>query len=287
MPESEPPKKAPEDLDSEGDEFAEESETDASRMPFLAHLEELRNRLVRAAIAIAVGFGVAFFFKEELFHWLELPLRAAMPPNAKLIYTAPAEAFFTYLKISLLAGIVGASPVIFYQIWRFISPGLYKHERRHVWPYVVISSGLFVGGSIFCYTMVFPYGFQFFMSFASEDLVPMISMKQYVSFSAMLLLAFGVIFQMPMVLVFLGRLGVVNSRMLAKNRKYAILIMFVAGAMFTPPDVVTQFMMALPLLVLYEFSLLMVKAAEKKKAQADEEWERDLHQAEQDDQTSD
>lgn len=264
------------------EELAEEE--DSSRMPFMAHLEELRQRLVRSAIAVGVCFLGTYFFKEELYAGLARPLKAAMPPDAKLIYTAPAEAFFTYLKIAFLAAIVLACPVIFHQMWKFIAPGLYKHERKAVWPFVTISSVLFITGTVFCYIMVFPYAFQFFMSFATDDIVPMLSLKQYLSFSATLLFAFGVIFEMPLVLVFLGRLGVVSSQTLKRQRKYAILIMFVAGAMFTPPDVVTQIMMAVPLIMLYEVSIWMVMATEKKRAQRqaaeEEEWAADEPEAE-------
>lgn len=256
---------APPEPEEERHEPSEDE--DESRMPFLAHLEELRSCLVRSAIAVGVCFLGTYIFKEELYQGLAQPLKAAMPPGAKLIYTAPAEAFFTYLKIALLAAIVVACPVIFHQFWRFIAPGLYDHERKAVWPFVLVSSVLFIVGAVFCYTMVFPYAFQFFMSFATDDIVPMLSLKSYLSFSATLLFAFGVIFEMPLVLVFLGRIGVVSSKGLKKNRKYAILIMFVAGAMFTPPDVVTQIMMAVPLIILYEISIWMVVATEKKKAE--------------------
>lgn len=262
------------------EEQAKDEESD--RMPFMSHLEELRRRLVHSAIAVGVCFLVTYFFKEELYAGLAAPLKAVMPPEARLIYTAPAEAFFTYLKIAILAAIVLACPVIFYNFWKFISPGLYKHERKAVWPFVAISSVLFIVGTVFCYAMVFPYAFEFFMSFATDDIVPMLSLKQYLSFSATLLFAFGVIFEMPMVLVFLGRLGVVSSRALRRQRKFAILIMFVAGAMLTPPDVITQIMMAMPLILLYEISIFLVMATEKKKAQrkADEEaqWEDEEHQ---------
>ncbi len=264
MPDQEKPPEAEERLEAEPDEHEDD---DASRMPFMAHLEELRKRLVRSAIAVGVAFAGTYFFKEQLYQGLARPLKAAMPPDARLIYTAPAEAFFTYLKIALLAAIVVASPYIFYQFWRFIAPGLYDHERKAVWPFVLISSVLFIVGAVFCYLMVFPYAFQFFMSFATDDIVPMLSLKSYLSFSATLLFAFGVIFEMPLVLVFLGRIGVVTSKGLKKNRKYAILIMFVGGAMFTPPDAVTQCMMAIPLIMLYEMSTWMVKATEKKKAE--------------------
>ncbi|RJX35266.1 MAG: twin-arginine translocase subunit TatC [Desulfarculus sp.] len=236
-------------------------------MPFLSHLEELRTRLVRSAMAVGIAFLGTYFFKEELYQGLAKPLKEVLPPGAKLIYTAPAEAFFTYIKVAFLAAIVAACPVIFYQLWKFIAPGLYKHERKAVWPFVILSSALFMVGSVFCYLMVFPFAFQFFMSFATDDIVPMLSLKQYLSFSATLLFAFGVIFEMPLVLVFLGRLGVVKSSTLKKHRKYAILIMFIVGAILTPPDAVTQIMMALPLCALYELSIWLVVLAEKKKAE--------------------
>ncbi|KIX12810.1 twin-arginine translocase subunit TatC [Dethiosulfatarculus sandiegensis] len=244
-------------------------------MSFMSHLEELRTCLVRAVIAIMIGFLGAYAFKEKIYAFLTEPLVAALPATGKLIYTAPAEAFFTYLKVALLAGVVAASPVVFYQFWRFVSPGLYKHERRLIWPYVVFSSVLFIVGAVFCYTVVFPYAFTFFMSFATEEIVPMVSLKQYLSFSGTLLFAFGAVFQMPLVLIFLGRLGIVNNKMLRQKRKYAVLIMFLAAAFFTPPDVVSQIMMALPLLILYEISIWLVAASEKKKAekQAEEEAE--------------
>ena len=267
MPEEEAAHKSPEQ---------EGNDPEGSSMPFLSHLEELRTRLVRAAIAVGVCFVVAYFFKEELYHYLSLPVKEAMPPGSKLIYTAPAEAFFTYIKVAFLAALVASSPVIFYQLWSFIAPGLYSHERRLIWPFVGVSSVLFITGAVFCYAVVFPYAFNFFMSFATEEIQPMISLKQYLSFSANLLLAFGVVFEMPLVLVFLGRLGIVNQKMLRKQRKFAILIMFVAAALFTPPDVVSQILMAMPLLVLYEISIWMVAASEKKKAAKDAEEEAEF-----------
>jgi|Deesub1362A_J573_1020465.scaffolds.fasta_scaffold04700_1 sec-independent protein translocase protein TatC len=251
----------------------EEDEVAASRMPFLEHLEELRMRLVRAAIAVGVGFFVAYAFKERLYGYLTIPLKKAMPPGAKLIYTAPQEAFFTYLKVAFLAGVIGASPVIFYQLWRFVSPGLYRHERRAIWPFVIISSVLFVCGAVFCYAIVFPYAFQFFMSFATAEITPMLKLNEYLSFTATLLFAFGVVFEMPLVLVFLGRLGVVTSQGLRRWRKYAILVMFIAAAVFTPPDVVSQILMALPLIMLYEVSIILVAAAQRKKARREAEME--------------
>lgn len=251
-----------------------------SSMTLMEHLEELRQRLTRAAIAVGVCFLIAYFFKEQLYGYLTIPLKAAMPPEAKLIYTAPAEAFFTYLKVAFLAGLVGASPVIFYQLWRFISPGLYESERRSIWPFVIFSSVLFISGTIFCYAVVFPYAFQFFMSFATDEITPMLKLNEYLSFSSMLLFAFGVVFEMPLILVFLGRLGVVTSQGLRKKRKYAILIMFAGAAFITPPDVISQILMALPLMVLYEISIWLVAASQKKKAAKEAEMEAEFAGAE-------
>ena len=264
------------DQDAKAQEPEPEEESGSEGMPFMAHLEELRKRLMWAIVAVVAGFVVAYNFKEELYGFLSQPLKSALPPGASLIFTSPAEAFITYLKVAFLAGLIAASPVVFYQLWRFISPGLYKHERRLIWPFVIMSSGLFVGGAAFCYTVVFPYAFAFFMSFTSDKIVPMIKLSEYLSFSAVLLVAFGLVFEMPLVLVFLGRIGVVNQYFLRKNRKYAILIMFIAAAFFTPPDVISQLLMAGPLLVLYEVSIWMVAASEKKKADLEAEQEAEF-----------
>ena len=265
---------------SQNESAGENGHLAESSMTLMEHLEELRQRLTRAAIAVGVCFLVAYFFKEQLYGYLTIPLKAAMPPEAKLIYTAPAEAFFTDLKVAFLAGLVGASPVIFYQLWRFISPGLYESERRSIWPFVIFSSVLFISGTIFCYAVVFPYAFQFFMSFATEEITPMLKLNEYLSFSSMLLFAFGVVFEMPLILVFLGRLGVVTSQGLRKKRKYAILIMFAGAAFITPPDVISQILMALPLMVLYEISIWLVAASQKKKAAKEAEMEAEFADAE-------
>lgn len=244
-------------------------------MSLIDHLVELRDAIKYSFIAVGVCFLATYYFKEDLYNFLLIPLQQAMPPEGRLIYTAPAEAFFTYLKVALLAALVAASPIVFYQMWRFISPGLFQHERKALWSFVVFSSVLFVAGAVFCYMVVFPFAFVFFMSFATPDIVPMLSLKEYLSFSSLLLLAFGITFEMPIALVIMGRVGLVNASMLRKQRKFAILIMFVGAAIITPPDVISQIMMACPLLVLYEISIWLVAASQKKRAerQAEEEAE--------------
>jgi sec-independent protein translocase protein TatC len=235
------------------------------KQPFLSHLEELRKRLIACAIAAGIGFVVCYFFSERLFQILVLPLKANMPEGDRLIFTNLPEMFFTYIKTAFVAGILLVAPYIFYQLWMFIAPGLYQKERRYVIPFVIFSSILFVGGALFGYFVVFPFGFKFFMGFANEYIQALPSVKQYFSFSIKLLFAFGVVFELPVVIFFLAKMGVVTPDFLKAKRKYAILLTFVMAAVLTPPDVVTQFMMAGPLIVLYEISIFIARFAKGKK----------------------
>ena len=231
------------------------------RSPFTEHLGELRDRLIHAFIAVGVGFVAAYFFKEQLFDILTAPLVTAMAKsgNAKLIFTGLPEAFFTYLKVALLAGIILATPVLFYEFWMFVSPGLYREEKKYILPVIILSLIFFIAGASFGYFIVFPYGFQFFLGFTTETIQAMPSMKEYLSFASKMLLAFGFVFELPLVLTFLSRMGLVTPAFLKKNRKYALLLFFVGAAMITPPDVVTQIMMAMPLILLYEIGILGAK----------------------------
>lgn len=240
---------------------------DLDKQPFTVHLEELRNRMIVAFVAIGVGFVGAYFFKERLFEILMQPLRKVMDVGDKLIFTGLPEAFFTYLKVSLLAGIMIATPVILYEFWMFVAPGLYSKEKKMLLPIVFLSTFFFLGGSLFGYFIVFPYGFEFFLSFANENIQALPSMKEYLGFSAKLLIAFGLAFELPLVLTFMARLGIVSVPFLKKNRKYAILIFFAGAAMLTPPDVVTQVMMAFPLMLLYELSIFGARIFGKKPAE--------------------
>jgi len=228
------------------------------KSPFTEHLGELRDRLIHSFIAVGLGFVTAYFFKEQLFDILTAPLVTAMAKNgnAKLIYTGLPEAFFTYLKVSLLAGITLATPVLFYEFWMFVSPGLYRDEKKYILPIIILSLIFFIAGASFGYFIVFPYGFQFFLGFTTETIQAMPSMKEYLSFASKMLLAFGFVFELPLVLTFLSRMGLVTPAFLRKNRKYALLLFFVAAAIITPPDVVTQIMMAMPLILLYEIGIL-------------------------------
>jgi sec-independent protein translocase protein TatC len=237
---------------------------DQEKIPFTEHLEELRKRLIVCFIAVGIGFVLSYGFKEKLFQILTRPLISVMQPGDKLIFTGLPEAFFTYLKVAFLSGIILATPVIFYQFWMFVAPGLYDKEKQHLFPIIFLSTFFFVGGAFFGYFIVFPFGFKFFLGFASEIIRPLPSMREYLGFASKLLLAFGIVFELPLIITLLAKLGMVSVSFLKKNRKYAILLFFIGAAILTPPDVVTQIMMALPLILLYEISIIGARIFGKK-----------------------
>jgi len=243
---------------------------DSEKQPFMSHLEELRQRLIYCAIAIGVGFVIAYIFSEDLFKILISPLKEQLPGQDRLIFTNLPEMFLTYIKTAFIGSILLSSPIIFYQLWMFVAPGLYQKEKQYVVPFVIFSSLLFVGGGLFGYFIVFPFGFRFFLSFANDYIQALPSVQQYFSFSMKLIFAFGVVFELPVIIFFLSRIGIVTSDFLRKNRKYAILLTFIVGAILTPPDVITQCMMAGPLIILYEIGIFVARMAEKKAAAKDE-----------------
>ena len=247
------------------------------KMPLTAHLEELRKRLIISFIALAVGFIVSFLFKEKLFSFVTRPLEPHLPEGSSLQYIGVYEAFLTYLKISLFGGLFLAMPVIFYQLWRFVAPGLYKNEKRYVIPFVVLSMFFFLGGASFCYFIVFPYVFEFFMSFSHESLMANPTMQPLLSFATRLLVAFGLVFEMPIFFFFLGRIGLVNYKALARQRRMAVVLVFLGAALLTPPDVVSQLMLAGPLMILFELSIQIVRITGRK---PDEEFEEEEEEAE-------
>ncbi len=237
------------------------------KQPFLSHLEELRQRLIATAIAVGVGFVICYIFSERLFEILVIPLKANLPEGDRLIFTNLPEMFFTYLKTGFIGGILLVAPYVFYQLWMFIAPGLYQKEKKYVFPFVFFSTLLFVGGALFGYFVVFPFGFKFFLGFANDYIQALPSVKQYFSFAIKLLFAFGIVFELPVVVFFLAKMGLVTPELLRTKRKYAILMTFVMAAILTPPDVITQCMMAGPLIVLYEVGIFIAMIAIKKKAE--------------------
>ncbi len=237
---------------------------DEKKLPLTSHLQELRKRLVLSFIAIGVGFGICYAFADSIFNILAAPLMTMMPKGGSLIFTSVAEAFFTYMKVAFIAGIILTSPFLLYQIWAFVAPGLYQKEKRYVVPFVLGGSFFFILGVLFGYYVTIPIGFKFLLGYATDFIRPMPSMKEYLSFSIKFLLVFGLVFEFPVVLVLLARIGVVDAKTLARQRKYAILLIFIFAAVMTPPDIISQVLMALPLMGLYELSILLSKIFGKK-----------------------
>ncbi len=236
-------------------------QTPEEELPVTEHIEELRQRLFKSFVAIVVGFLVAWPFKKKILLFLERPLPESL--QGKLIFLSPPEAFFTALKISFFAGILIALPFVLYQVWKFIEPGLYEHEKRFILPFMFFSLLFFFTGASFAYFVILPFGLRFLLGFMGDLLTPQITVGSYVSFVIQMILAFGFVFLLPVVVWLLSKLGIINYRMLEKNRKFAILIIFVVAALLTPPDAFSQIMMALPLLVLYELSIWVSKVAGK------------------------
>lgn len=239
------------------------------KIPFTSHLEELRKRIIICLIAVVAGFLLSYGFAEDIFALLVRPLQEQLPPESWLIFTGLTEAFVVYLKLAFFAGLIMASPVILWEVWCFVAPGLYDHEKKYVFPFVISASILFFAGVAFCYLIVFPFSFKFFMSYSTDTLKPLPAMKEYLSFAFQLLLAFGIIFELPVFILFLSKLGIVTERMLRKQRKFAVVIIFIVAAVLTPPDVFSQCLMAVPLLVLYEISVLVARIFGRKSAEQD------------------
>lgn len=245
------------------------------KLPLSAHLEELRKRLIYSFISIGVAFGLSYAFIQQIVGFLMRPLVKNLPQGSSLIFTAVPEAFFTYLKAAILSGVFFSAPFILYQLWAFISPGLYTREKKYALPYLFVSSAFFLLGAAFCYFVFFPVIFRFFLSFATDSIRPLPAIKEYLSFTIKLLLAFGLLFQWPPLILFLSRMGVVHPGTLAKNRKYAILVIFVIAALVTPPDLVSQILLAGPLMAMYEASIWMAKIFKKKEKPEGEEQKED------------
>ncbi|HCC69483.1 MAG TPA: twin-arginine translocase subunit TatC [Nitrospiraceae bacterium] len=245
------------------------------KMPLTSHLDELRKRIIVLLIAISIGFGVCFYYSESIFNLLTLPLRntlvlslkypfialkASENPALNLVFLTPTEALWTHIKIAIVSGVIMALPVIFYEIWRFISPGLLQKEKKYAIPFVILVTALFLLGAFFCFVFVLPFALNFLLTYKTEGLQPMISVGRYVDFCLKFILAFGVIFEIPVVIVFLTKTGIVSTKFLAKNRKYAVLLAFIIAAFLTPtPDAFNQTLMAAPIVLLYEVGILASK----------------------------
>lgn len=237
---------------------APETTTTNGSMSIIAHLTELRKRLIRSLIAIGIGSCVAYYFIEDIMHILT-------GPAGKLYYMQPAEAFFTYIKVAVFVGFLLALPIVLYQIWRFVLPALIGMERYLISVIVPISLILFMAGLAFSFFFVMPAGIKFLMGFSTEELQPMFSLKQYFDFVIAFLLPFGFIFEMPLAIILLAKVGIINSKFLAKQQRLVIFLTFVIGAIISPtPDVFSQSMIAIPMILLYEISYIIVRFVMKK-----------------------
>lgn len=234
------------------------------KQPFFSHLKELRDRLLVCIIAVGIAFVFTYYFKERLFSLLMGPFIKVMPTNSSFIFVGITEAFITYFKISMVAALFLAAPVLLFEFWMFVSPGLYEKEKKYVYPFIFSGSLCFLCGALFCYFVVMPNTYRFFVSYAAEFIIPMPDIKSYMSLTLRLLVIFGIIFELPLLTYYLSKAGIINVRMLASKRRYAILIIFIVSAIITPPDVVSQILTAIPLWGLYELGILIAKIFGKK-----------------------
>ncbi|MFP6725923.1 MAG: twin-arginine translocase subunit TatC [Alphaproteobacteria bacterium] len=257
------------------DEELTEDDVESSKMPLIEHLIELRNRLLWSIGALVVGFVLCYLVAEEMYRFLVQPLADLMEgqPGRRMIYTALHEAFFTQLKVAFFGSVCLTFPIVAGQLWIFVAPGLYKKERRAFLPFLLATPILFVMGAALVYYLILPLAWQFFMSFettASAGTLAIVmepKVNEYLSLVMKLIFAFGLSFQLPVVLMLMARAGLVTSKGLAEKRKYAVVLTFATAALLTPPDVISQIGLGVPILLLYEISILGAKLVEKKRAE--------------------
>lgn len=251
-----------------------DKEIDDKQMPLLDHLIELRNRLMWSALALFAAFLVCYHFAQEIYGFLVRPLADQLHgDNRRMIFTGLTEVFFTYVKIAFWAALFVSFPVIANQLWKFIAPGLYKHERKAFLPFLVATPVLFFLGGAMVYFLIFPLAWKFFLSFevpAGEGMLPIqleARVSEYLNLVMTLIFAFGLAFQLPVALTLLAKVGIVSSKGLIRWRRYAIVIIFVVAAVLTPPDVISQISLAIPMLALYEISIWLARSMEKRRAE--------------------
>ena len=264
------PKPVPDDdLDPDRDDELED-DSEGGKMSFLEHLDELRRRIIYAVLSLAGGFILCCFFIQQLFDFIMRPLQAMLPPGGTLVYTDPTEAFVLYIKIAAIAGLLVASPLIFMQVWLFIAPGLYSHEKKWAIPFVAMSTVFFVAGAAFSHYVVFPLTWRFFVGFTTDILTFMPRIEPAFSMYLRLTIIFGIVFQLPTLVLFLARMGVLTARFMIKNVKYALLIIIIISAVVTPDGGgVSLVAMAGPMMLLYVFSIGLAWMFGKKKRLAE------------------
>lgn len=233
---------------------------DLPEQSFVEHLVDLRRVLVRSLWIVAAGFGVCLLFKEPIFDFIRAPIVPHLPENIPgLVFTAPIDKFMAYLKVCFLAGVILTCPFWLYQVWSFIAPGLYKQEKRIAASFIFFGSILFLAGFAFVYWFVLPLAFKYLLHFGGSADLPMITITDYISFFVTMALVFGLAFEMPLILVILGMVGIIDENFLKNNRRMAIMIIAVMAAVVTPPDALSMLGLLVPLMVLYEISIILVK----------------------------
>jgi len=253
------------------------------KAPLTKHLFELRNRIVVSLITVGITFGICFYYSEYIFDLLTSPMRhtlsfslnnpylsfiPAQNPDLTLVFLAPAEAFWMHMKIAFISACVISLPVISLEIWKFVAPGMLSKEKKYAVPFIITTTFLFLIGALFCFVIVLPLAIDFLLNYKTQNIKPMISAEKYIDFCLKFIIAFGAIFELPVLVVFLTRMGIVTTDFLAKNRKYAIIIAFIVAALLTPtPDAFNQTLMAVPIIILYEAGILASRILNGKKTQ--------------------
>jgi len=244
---------------------------------FIEHLTELRSRLIKSIFYLFIFFIICYFFAEDIYNFLLSPYADAVKDddsNRRMIFTALHETFITYLKVAFFASMFISSPIILLQVWKFVAPGLYKNEKKALLPYLIATPVLFLFGGMLVYYLIMPLAIKFFLSFETSSTMSSLPIQleakvnEYLSLIMRLIFAFGLSFQLPVLLSLLARVGFIDSQYLMKRRKYVIVIIFAVAAILTPPDPITQIGLGIPLLILYELSILSVKLIEKKNKDA-------------------
>lgn len=223
------------------------------------HIADLRKRLMVSGACLILMFFACFFFYEPILGWMMVPVEAVLPPNSQMVAVEIQETFFTALKVAFFSGFILSLPVIFWQMWLFLAPGLYEHEKKLVVPFVFFATLMFLVGASFAYYVVVPFGFEFLVNFGSAVVTVLPSIGKYVGFFTKLLFGFGIAFELPVITFFLAKIGLVDDQMLKNFFKYAVVIIFIVASLLTPPDVLTQFLMAGPLILLYIVSIYIAK----------------------------
>lgn len=259
------------------------------RLPLTEHLGDLRKGILNSLIMVTLGFALSFYYSEEIFRILSLPMHRVLSLSLEqpylsfrntgntdldLVFLAPAEALWMHFKISFISGTIIMSPGIFYELWKFVAPGLLQKEKKYALPFVFVTTLLFIVGALFCFIIVLPFAMNFLLTYKTENLKPMISVGRYIDFCLKFIVAFGLVFELPVVVVFLTRMGIVTTDFLSKNRKYAVLVAFVLAAFLTPtPDAFNQTLMAIPIVLLYETGILASKVLDAVRRRSAEESE--------------